>query len=280
MDEDIEQEKCCNHCNCNTDQQTDQTADPACLDYKKTVIAQYANSTVMLSLLDGIDKRIKVCGFFDDFYRIVWNINTAEGFGLDIWGRIVGVTRTVRSFMGFFWGFNEETLLIARPYYDDAGYDGYDENLPADQQSEAYYTAVGMFRDLQGQDGDGIDLMEEVKFDDDDFRKLILAKAYANISDYSISSINFLLMSLFVDKTCCCSDCKDSTRKIIRKCRGICCKKNQRFIYVQDNLDMTLSIVLNWLPSKRDVALIYNTGLLSRPAGVEMKINVQVEEKS
>ncbi|WP_083813359.1 hypothetical protein [Commensalibacter intestini] len=43
---------------------------------------------------------------------------------------------------------------------------------------------------------------------------------------------------------------------------------------------MTLSIVLNWLPSKRDVALIYNTGLLSRPAGVEMKINVQVEEKS
>lgn len=272
MDEDIEQEKCCNHCNCNTDQQTDQTAGPACLDYKKTVIAQYANSHVMLSLLDGIDKRIKVCGFFDDFYRIVWNINTAEGFGLDIWGRIVGVTRTVRSFMGFFWGFNEETLLIARPYYDD----GYDKNLPADQ----YDTAVGMFRDLQGQDGDGKDLMDEFEFNDDDFRKLILAKAYANISDYSISSINFLLMSLFVDKTCCCSDCKDSTRKIIRKCRGICCKKNQRFIYVQDNLDMTLSIVLNWLPSKRDVALIYNTGLLSRPAGVEMKINVQVEEKS
>lgn len=305
MDDEVEQKKCCNSCNnqvscntANTSKIDDEIAGPACLDYKKTVIAQYSNSPVMLSLLDAIDKEIKVCGFFDDFYRTVWNINTAEGVGLDIWGRIVGVNRKVRTFMGVYWGFYEESLLIARPYYDIAGDNDklYDINLADDKQSEQYYSAIGMFRDLQGkngdkQDGNGEDLMEDYQFDDNDFRKMILAKAYANISDYSISSINYLLMALLTDnqccknccknhlKECCASCCKDGDSEDFKECCTTCCE-DQRSIYILDNLDMTLTIQLNWLPTKREVALIYNTGLLSRPAGVALhEIDIQVKEK-
>lgn len=332
MDDEAEQKKSCTSCNDNTSKIYDEIAGPACLDYKKTVIAQYSNSPVMLSLLDIVDREIKVCGFFDDFYRTVWNINTAEGVGLDIWGRIVGVNRKVRNFMGVYWGFYEESLLIARPYHDTIPYhddntpynDGlYDANLADDKQSEQYYSAIGMFRDLQGKNGKGEDLMEDYQFDDNDFRKMILAKAYANISDYSISSINYLLMALLTDnqccknccknylkecctscckdsgsadcKECCTSCCKDSDSKDCKECCTGCCKdsdsedckeccttccEDQRSIYILDNLDMTLTIQLNWLPTEREVALIYNTGLLSRPAGVALyEIDIQVKEK-
>lgn len=313
-DEEVEQEKKCQCCKGNTDNTTDvddQIQGPACLDYKKTVIAQYSNSPRMLALLNSFDQRIKVCGFFDDFYHNIWNINTAQGFGLDIWGVIVGVNRTARTFMGFYWGFYEESLLLARPYYDIEGYNSslYDPNLPDNQQSEEYYGAVGMFRDIQGKDGDkkdgdGKDLMQEYTFDDDDFRKLILAKAYANISDYSIANINYLLMTLLGESCCCrcdehrnevhidkdqityCGKCAENNEKKCSQCCCVnncetCCKKREtkRSIYIQDNLDMSLTVKLNWLPTKREVALIYNTGLLSRPAGVEMyEIDIQVNE--
>ncbi len=29
------------------------------------------------------------------FYDLVWNVATAQGWGLDVWGRIVGVTRNL-----------------------------------------------------------------------------------------------------------------------------------------------------------------------------------------
>ncbi|MDI2112079.1 DUF2612 domain-containing protein [Commensalibacter nepenthis] len=269
-------QKECSVCNENRNDLRDQG--PACLDYKATVIAQYSNSPTLLALLDAIDQKIKVCPFFDDFYRMVWNINTAEGFGLDIWGRIVGVSRKVSTFMGVFWGFNEESLLIARPYCDITGYDQslYDPSVPLDKQSEQYQTAFGMFRDFQGQNNDGVNLIEEYSFDDKDFRKLILAKAYANISNYSISNINFLLMALLAEK-----ECSQKCEKICdHNCVATCCEDYTytRSIYIKDNLDMSLTIYLNWLPIKREVALIYNTALLSRPSGVEFyEVDIQVQ---
>ncbi|CAI3953260.1 unnamed protein product [Commensalibacter communis] len=275
MGEDSDQKECST---CNVNNYVIQDQGPECLDYKKTIIAQYSNSPTLLSLLDAIDKKIKACPFFDDFYRIVWNIKTAQGFGLDIWGRIVGVSRTVRTFVGVYWGFNEESLLIARPYYDITGYDQslYNPLLPLDKQSEQYQTAFGMFRDFQGLNSDGIDLIEEYTFDDTDFRKLVLAKAYANISDFSVSNLNYLLMALLSEKKCR-QKCEQERNQY---CVATSCKDYiyTRSIYVKDNLDMSLTIYLDWLPIKREVALIYNTGLLSRPSGVEFyEIDIQVK---
>lgn len=210
-------------------------APPVCLDPRQTVIAQYANSPVLLSVINHFCQAMKICGFFTDFYNHIWNIDTANSHGLDIWGIIVGVNRTVETFTGFFWGFNEETLLLARPYHDDTGYnDGLTD--PTDRR-----TALGMFRDEQ-------ELKGEVTFDDVNFRKLILTKAHANISDYTISDLNAILMLLFGDTT------------------------KHHEVYVRDNHNMTLTLVLNWIPNSDEVALIMNSGMLFRPAGVELDV--------
>ncbi|CAI3933154.1 DUF2612 domain-containing protein [Commensalibacter communis] len=214
---------------------------PPCLDPRITVIAQYANSPKLLSLIDCFSQNIKVCGFFTDFYNNIWNLNTANGYGLNIWGIIVGVNRTVKTFTGFFWGFNEETLLLARPYHDDTGYN---DSL-ADYEDRR--TAIGNFRDFQKLEG-------EVTFNDENFRKLILSKAHANISNYTASDLNKILMLIFGNK--------DKGHEL----------------YVQDNQDMTMTIVFNFIASSDEVAIILNAGILFKPAGVELTVDFQLKK--
>jgi Protein of unknown function (DUF2612) len=38
-----------------------------------------------------MNENIDPCADLDAFYNVVWNVDTAVGFGLDIWGRIVGL---------------------------------------------------------------------------------------------------------------------------------------------------------------------------------------------
>ena len=47
-------------------------------------------------------------------------------------------------------------------------------------------------------------------------------------------------------------------------------------VYVKDNFDMTISFVFNWLPDTTEAAIMINAGLLSRPAGVRLKIEVNL----
>lgn len=208
---------------------------PVCLDYTETIIAQYANSPRLLDLLSSFSQAMKVCRFFDEFYNRIWNIDTASKNGLDIWGQIIGVNRTIKTFTGFFWGFNEETLLLARPYHDLTGFN---DNLSQSDRN----TAWGMFRDFQEIEG-------EVTIEDNNFRQLITAKAHANISDYTITDLNKILMLLLGG--------------------------NGHEIYVRDNLNMTMTIVINWIPNSDEVALILNGGLLFRPAGVDLDVDIK-----
>jgi len=64
-------------------------------DYTQTVISQFANSPVMLALIQNMAASIAADGDIDNFYSTIWDINTAQGFGLDIWGRILGISRNV-----------------------------------------------------------------------------------------------------------------------------------------------------------------------------------------
>jgi len=62
-------------------------------DLQAVLASQFKNSPVLSGLVqdisDWLDPRID----FQAFYDSVWNVNTATGWGLDVWGRIVGVTR-------------------------------------------------------------------------------------------------------------------------------------------------------------------------------------------
>lgn len=61
----------------------------------QTIISQYSNSPTLIALIDSINENVDPSLNLDDFYNKVWNILTAEGFGLDIWGRILNITRLI-----------------------------------------------------------------------------------------------------------------------------------------------------------------------------------------
>src|SRR5690625_36672 len=63
---------------------------------RKTIMSQYANSPRLMAIIEALADAIDPSEFTEEFYTLVMSIPTAKGFGLDIWGRIVGVSRTVR----------------------------------------------------------------------------------------------------------------------------------------------------------------------------------------
>lgn len=133
-------------------------------DPREAVISQYANSPVLLALIDRLGQAFDRAAQFDQFYRMVWDIRTARGFGLDIWGRIVGVTRALYISTGAFLGFSQSS--DAKPFGEGIWYVG--------SQTTSNY-----------------------KLTDEAFRRVILAKAALNITDSSISSVNAILRALF-----------------------------------------------------------------------------------
>lgn len=58
---------------------------------EQTIISQYGNSATISQLIANMNANIDPSADLNNFYSTVWNVNTAEGFGLDIWGRIVGL---------------------------------------------------------------------------------------------------------------------------------------------------------------------------------------------
>jgi hypothetical protein len=70
------------------------------IDLTSTIFSQWANAPVILELLAQMNEDIDPRANFDAFYDQVWNIDTAEGYGLDLWGRIVGVGRTFATDSG------------------------------------------------------------------------------------------------------------------------------------------------------------------------------------
>lgn len=58
---------------------------------EQTIISQYANSPTLLKLIHNMNEYIRPDADIDNFYNVIWNVKTAQGFGLNIWGRIVGL---------------------------------------------------------------------------------------------------------------------------------------------------------------------------------------------
>ena len=53
------------------------------------MLAQYANSPILVSLVEGLQEQINNAKTMEDWFRIVFDLRTAKGFGLDIWGKIL-----------------------------------------------------------------------------------------------------------------------------------------------------------------------------------------------
>ena len=66
---------------------------------EQTIISQYSNSPTLVNLVHLIDEYIDPTANLDSFFNLVYNV-LAEGatlstYGLDVWGRIVGVSRNL-----------------------------------------------------------------------------------------------------------------------------------------------------------------------------------------
>lgn len=137
---------------------------------QQTIIAQFSNSPTITSLLESFNDAVDPAVNFQEFYDKIWNILTAVGFGLDIWGRIVGLPNGRLLQLGV----NSQIL----------GYENAD--IPPDWAP---------FN--QGTFYSGASSSTTFILADDAFRTLILAKALANITSTDSQSLNRLIRNLF-----------------------------------------------------------------------------------
>ena len=64
-------------------------------NYLATVETEYAQSPTIGAILQAVNAWIDPANSLNLFYNNVWNLNTATGWGLDVLGRIVGVSRNL-----------------------------------------------------------------------------------------------------------------------------------------------------------------------------------------
>lgn len=186
-------------------------------DFTKVIISQYANSPVIGQLVANMNSYVNQWANFQAFYSYVWDVNTAQAFGLDILGRIVGVNRylLLPASQGLTFGFYNATSPHDFAPFNDAPF--YSSNLGTMTFS----------------------LSDAV------FRTLILVKALANISASTTPALNQMLINLF-------------------GASGQC--------YVSDGLNMTISYVFKFLLSPTQYAILTQSGVIPRPAGVQVNI--------
>lgn len=135
---------------------------------EQTIVSQYANSPVLLSLIESMNEWVDPGADIDQFYSMVWDVGTAVGFGLNIWGKIVGVGRLLK-------------VPLAPQYFGfDEGETQAEDYAPFDQAPFYNGPTTGSFN-----------------LSDVAYRTLILVKALANISNATAPNFNQLLQRLF-----------------------------------------------------------------------------------
>lgn len=142
-------------------------------DFRETIISQYSSAPSLVQLITNYAGYINPGPMIDQFYDLMWNVDTAVGYGLDCWGRIVGVGRQL-------------TIPVDEDYL---GFEGSDQE-PFNQAP--FYAGTPATQNFTLTDGA--------------YRQLILIKAAANIARTDIPTLNRLLRDLFPGQTAYVND--------------------------------------------------------------------------
>jgi hypothetical protein len=109
--------------------------------------------------------------YFNAFFNKVWNLDTAEGYGLDVLGRIVGASRIVNVPQGGI-------------------YIGFEGQPAAENWNNGTWYS-------------GATSTNNIRLDEGTYRRVIRAKVLSNVWDGSIPMANRILMTLFPDHGNC-----------------------------------------------------------------------------
>lgn len=211
--------------------------------WQNSILSQYANSPIILALLQNFNDAMDLTESLETFYDKVWNILTAEGWGLDVWGRIVGIGRALTV--------------------DDEEYFGFSDALPTSSgfNQQPFYS--------------GPPLTPNYLLSDGAYRQLILAKAAANICDGSIPAINRLLMGLFPGRGNCYvrEGYTENNYFGFQSQGGATEGFNTSSFYSGQTLGrMTIEYVFEFALSPVERAIVENSGVLPTPTGVSASV--------
>ena len=140
-------------------------------DIAETVQSQYATSKRMRAVIDAFWQAINPKSDIDLLYRKLVNPRTAEGVGLDIWGRIVAIGRSY--------------LAVE----DDTPYFGFDPPEGVKNERLNSFGNAPFYKQIMG----------KVRLADTMFRTYVFLKALINISNSSLASLNQAVKLLFPD---------------------------------------------------------------------------------
>lgn len=203
-------------------------------DFEQTIISQFANSPTLSQLIENMNDYLDPTANLLAFYNAVWNVDTAVGFGLDIWGRIVGVSR----------------ILPIPGTANSFGFDNAD--VPPDWEN--FGNAVDPTNGAGGPFYAGQANTGSFALSDDAFRTLILAKALANISATNAPSLNQLLQNLFPGQGICYTSDGGKSNTAVG--------------------GMSMTYVFEFALSSIDFAILQFSGVMPHPAGVRVNIIV------
>lgn len=160
------------------------------MKWEETILTQYSASNKLLSIVATFNHAISLDDFTEEFIRDVWDVSTNLTYGLDVWGKIVGVSRYV----------NADIENNSFGFYEADN--GNKNEYPSPFNEEPFYA--------------GVQETETVRLADDAYRTLILCKAFSNISISTIKDINRFLVMLFKGRgRAFCGDYGDMTMGII-----------------------------------------------------------------
>lgn len=214
--------------------------DISIFDFWQTIASQYANSPRVIELIESFILATDPTTPFEKFHDYIWNVLTARGYGLDVWGRIVGINRVLQITTGEWFGFEEAT--DAEPF-----------------NTAPFYN--------------GVLATTNFTLSDEQYRKLIIAKARFNITDGSVPSINEIMMYLWANRggNAYANDGRQYDYfgfEEARNCHGF----NQSPLYSGQPIPhMCFDYVFEFPLTGLDWAII-NSGVLPKPTGVKSSV--------
>jgi hypothetical protein len=136
-----------------------------------TIEAQYGNSPTIMGMIESFNDALDPTADIDAFYEQIWNVLSANTYGLDVWGKIVGVSRLLQVIPELqFFGFHEAYTGVSPTDPTPFGTGTFNS---ADNATQVY------------------------SLPNEQYRQLILLKAMSNITNGTIPGINLLLRFQF-----------------------------------------------------------------------------------